>query len=182
MRSNSATASSTALVGDRCAGDGGPCGNYIGRVEKIIWRQDGRQLRHTYEEMPPEKRPQDVRYEDKRGGPVLSRRDGAGLAFTALEHPGLDSCPEVLVVRDQFRGKAVYKVQEPLQRNVACRCTSHPKSRLHRKRSSPFSMDSFILRSRRHLSWADAPRQNRGFWTIRCPSRRSSTPSKTHGT
>jgi hypothetical protein len=81
-------------------------------MEKIIWREGGQQLRHTYEEMPPERRPQDVRYEDKLGGPVLSRRDGVGLKFLAVEQHGLDACPEIILVSDHFRGRAAYQIQE----------------------------------------------------------------------
>jgi hypothetical protein len=76
-------------------------------MEKIISREGGKQLRHTYEEVTPEKRPQDVRYEGKLGGPVLSRRDGAGVTFTALEQHGLDTCPEIIVVRDHFRRRLI---------------------------------------------------------------------------
>jgi hypothetical protein len=100
------------LAGDRCAGDAGAYGDYIERMEKIISREGGKQLRHTYEKMTPEKRPQDVRYKDKLGGPVLSRRDGVGLKFLAVEQHGLDTCPEIILVSDHFRGRAAYQVQE----------------------------------------------------------------------
>jgi hypothetical protein len=85
--------------------------NYMPGMEKIVWREGGKQLRHTYAEMPPEKRPQDVNYEKNRDGPILSRRDGKGLHFAALEH-GYDGCPETIIVGDWFRGKATYVVQD----------------------------------------------------------------------
>jgi hypothetical protein len=96
---------------DRCEDDGAACGDYIGPMEKIIWREAGQQLRHTYEEMTPEKRPQDVHYKGVRCGAVLGRRDGTGLQFLPREH-GYDACPEAIVVKDWFRGEATYVVQD----------------------------------------------------------------------
>ena len=64
----------------------------------------------------PDKRPQDV-FRTKRGGPILRRRDGVGLSVEFYEQHGFDTCPEVLIVRDGWGGKAVYSVQEPYSEN-----------------------------------------------------------------
>jgi hypothetical protein len=80
-------------------------------MEKIIWREGGQQLRHRYEEMPPEKRPQD-RFYAKRGGPILGYRDGTAFSFWTCEHHGLDACPEALLVRDGWGNQVTYVVQE----------------------------------------------------------------------
>jgi hypothetical protein len=77
-------------------------------MEKIIRRENGRRLRHTYEEMTPEKRPQDVQYYIDH---PVSRRDGLGFSYSPKEH-AYDGCPEVIVIRDFFGREATYVVED----------------------------------------------------------------------
>jgi hypothetical protein len=68
-------------------------------------------MQDDHRRAPQDKRPQDL-HRDKRGGPILNRRDGRGLMVAFLEQHGFDTCPEVLIVRDGWGGKAIYEVQD----------------------------------------------------------------------
>ncbi|MEA3094799.1 MAG: hypothetical protein QOJ04_6141 [Caballeronia sp.] len=57
-------------------------------------------IRHVYEELPPEQRPQD------------RERDGSSLKFELVEHHGFDVCPEVILVRDAGGRTAKYIVAD----------------------------------------------------------------------
>jgi hypothetical protein len=67
-------------------------------MKKLRTYEGGWRNLHTYEEMPPEKRPQDP------------HRDGTGLRFETLEHHGFDVCPEVIRVTDSQGRAATYQI------------------------------------------------------------------------
>src|SRR4051794_5033139 len=69
-------------------------------MEKITYHPNGYRSVHTYEEMTPDKRPQD------------SLRDGTGLRFETLEHHGFDVCPEALELTDTAGRHCTYAAQD----------------------------------------------------------------------
>src|SRR4051794_29036052 len=69
-------------------------------MQKVIDFSDGSRGTHFYEELTPEKRPQD------------DTMDGRGLTFETLEHHGCDLCPEVIRVTDAHGRNCLYEAAE----------------------------------------------------------------------
>jgi hypothetical protein len=69
-------------------------------MQAVTVHLDGSRLIHTYEELMPEKRPQDP------------RRDGSSLSFATLEHHGFDVCPEALRVADAEGRHCIYVCED----------------------------------------------------------------------
>ncbi|MFL6802873.1 MAG: hypothetical protein ACJ8FM_02720 [Xanthobacteraceae bacterium] len=68
-------------------------------MQKVTKYDDGSRDIHTYEEMTPEKRPQDP------------HMDGTGLRFEPREHHGLDLCPEAVILTDAEGRHCTYVAQ-----------------------------------------------------------------------
>ena len=73
---------------------------------------------HEYEEMTPEKRPQDV------------GRDGGSLRFLTYEHHGMDVCPEAIEIVDTQSRRATYIVTQSCWYNDRARDVAGDGSQL----------------------------------------------------
>jgi hypothetical protein len=76
-------------------------------MQKTTDLPDGSSLIHQFEEMSPDKRPQD------------SRRSGSTLHFAVLEHDGRDLCPEAILVTDADGRSCAYRVEQEFTPDMA---------------------------------------------------------------
>jgi len=75
---------------------------------KLVEERDGARITHEFEEMTPEKRPQD------------ESGDGTGLMFETLEHGGAcpDTMPQALRITDAEGRSCIYvPIEEPVLEN-----------------------------------------------------------------
>jgi hypothetical protein len=77
----------------------------------------GRRI-HDYEEMTPDKRPQDV------------GRNGSSLTFLTYEHHGIDVCPEAIEIVDGQGRRATYIVTQSCSHNDRARDVAGDGSQL----------------------------------------------------